>query len=209
MEFSMSDTKEKILDAAEALFAESGVSQTSLRAITNKAKANLGAIHYYFGNKESLIDEVIDRRFNEYYQNRSKQLKKLLNQEQKPSLEDVLRVFISTINHYRRKLPDFMRIRGHIMTGPKDKMREMYQRIAETEADWLLANAILNFFPAEKHKAVLKRMVVYNALYLSLATNMNTLELEADHFKVELTEEELEDLMVSMMAAGLRTANQE
>jgi hypothetical protein len=38
---------------------------------------------------------------------------------------------------------------------------------------------------------------------------MNTLELEADHFKVELTEEELEDLMVSMMAAGLRTANQE
>ncbi|KIX14787.1 TetR/AcrR family transcriptional regulator [Dethiosulfatarculus sandiegensis] len=205
----MGDTKENILDAAERLFAESGVSQTSLRAITQKAKANLGAIHYYFGNKETLINEVIDRRFNDYYQNRGNQLKRLLKKASKPTLEEVLRVYIGTLSHYRRSFPDFVRIMGHIMTGPKDKMREMYQRIAETEADWQMANTILSFFPPERHKAVLKRMVVFSALFLSLSTNMPTLELEADHFGVELTEEQLENYSVSMMAAGLRTANQE
>ena len=56
------DTKTRILDASEQLFAGRGVSGTSIRAITAKAKVNLAAIHYHFGSKESVLESVLSRR---------------------------------------------------------------------------------------------------------------------------------------------------
>ena len=45
------DTKQKILAAAEDLFATEGFHQTSLRAITGRAGVNLAAVNYHFGSK--------------------------------------------------------------------------------------------------------------------------------------------------------------
>jgi AcrR family transcriptional regulator len=56
------DTKDRILDTAERLFAEDGVDATSLRAITTSARVNLAAVNYHFGSKEGLIEEVYARR---------------------------------------------------------------------------------------------------------------------------------------------------
>src|SRR5437763_5037954 len=58
----MIDTKQKILDAAERLIAERGYSATSLRHIIAEAGVNLAAIHYHFGSKEDLLDELILRK---------------------------------------------------------------------------------------------------------------------------------------------------
>ena len=56
------DTKERILDTAEGLFAEHGFPATSMRDITNAAGVNLAAINYHFGSKESLLIAVLQRR---------------------------------------------------------------------------------------------------------------------------------------------------
>ena len=42
---AQSETVERILDAAEQLFAEKGFAETSLRLITSKAGVNLSLIH--------------------------------------------------------------------------------------------------------------------------------------------------------------------
>lgn len=55
-------TKERILDAAERLFAERGFDRTSLRAITTEAGVNLAAVNYHFRSKNDLIHEVFSRR---------------------------------------------------------------------------------------------------------------------------------------------------
>jgi AcrR family transcriptional regulator len=55
------DTKQRILDAAESLFAEHGVGSTSLRAIIAAAGVNSAAIHYHFGSKEGLIEALFGR----------------------------------------------------------------------------------------------------------------------------------------------------
>lgn len=57
------NTKNKILDAAEVLFAEHGFSETSLRIITSVAGVNLAAVNYHFGSKKILIQAVINRYF--------------------------------------------------------------------------------------------------------------------------------------------------
>lgn len=54
-------TKEKILDVAEALFAEHGFKDTSLRTITSKAGVNLASVNYHFGDKKTLVRAVLNR----------------------------------------------------------------------------------------------------------------------------------------------------
>src|SRR5581483_8261607 len=55
-------TKDRILDAAERLFAREGLEATSLRAITAEANVNLAAVNYHFHSKDALIRAVIRRR---------------------------------------------------------------------------------------------------------------------------------------------------
>ncbi len=57
----MSDTKTKILDAAEHLISDHGL-DVSLRSITTEAGVNLAAVNYHFQSKDALIDAVIARR---------------------------------------------------------------------------------------------------------------------------------------------------
>ena len=59
---TQADTKERILDAAELLFAEHGFSGTSLRAVTGEAEVNLAAVNYHFGSKMGLFKAVVLRR---------------------------------------------------------------------------------------------------------------------------------------------------
>ena len=54
-------TKDKILNAAEVLFANAGFAETSMREITAKASVNLASVNYHFGSKKSLITAVVDR----------------------------------------------------------------------------------------------------------------------------------------------------
>ncbi|EGA70267.1 TetR family transcriptional regulator [Vibrio sinaloensis DSM 21326] len=58
---SRNSTKEKILDVAEALFAEHGFNDTSLRTITSKANVNLASVNYHFGDKKTLVRAVLNR----------------------------------------------------------------------------------------------------------------------------------------------------
>lgn len=58
-------TKDRILDAAEALFAQHGFAETSLRQVTSRADVNLAAVNYHFGSKGNLINEVFRRRLDE------------------------------------------------------------------------------------------------------------------------------------------------
>jgi len=55
-------TPERVLDAAERLFAERGFAGTSVRDITDAAGANLGAVNYHFRSKAQLYAEVFARR---------------------------------------------------------------------------------------------------------------------------------------------------
>jgi AcrR family transcriptional regulator len=58
----MNNTRQKILDTAERLFAQKGYAATSIRQIIAKAGVNLAAIHYHFGTKEDLLDELVARK---------------------------------------------------------------------------------------------------------------------------------------------------
>ena len=86
-------TKERILAAAEALFAQRGFDGASLRQLTASAGVNLAAVNYHFGSKEKLVEQVFKRRLDALNQHRLAELAKVAG---KPAttLEDVLAAYI-------------------------------------------------------------------------------------------------------------------
>ena len=57
-------TRNAILDAAEAVFQERGVSRTSLAEIATAAGVTRGAVYWHFTNKADLFDAMIQRVFD-------------------------------------------------------------------------------------------------------------------------------------------------
>lgn len=93
------DTKEKILAAAEALFARQGFAATSLRNVIADAGVNLAAVHYHFGSKEELVRAVFAWRFDPINEERLRLLAALESQSSRSRsyIEDVLACLILPI----------------------------------------------------------------------------------------------------------------
>jgi AcrR family transcriptional regulator len=68
------DSRCRILDAAETLFAANGFSNTSMRSITSEAGVNLASVNYYFGSKDQLMVEVLSRAIRPLNEQRIKLL---------------------------------------------------------------------------------------------------------------------------------------
>ena len=86
-------TKDRILSAAEELFAVHGFAGTSLRQVTSVADVNIAAVNYHFGSKENLVNEVFRRRMDEMSAARLAQLARA-NAEYPGQLRAVLAAFV-------------------------------------------------------------------------------------------------------------------
>jgi TetR/AcrR family transcriptional regulator, regulator of cefoperazone and chloramphenicol sensitivity len=85
-------TRERLLDVAERLFAESGYAATSVRDITRDADSNLASVNYHFGGKHKLYLEVLRRRMAGWREERISSIEGVMAEGQ-PDLERVLRAF--------------------------------------------------------------------------------------------------------------------
>lgn len=96
---SQPDTIARILDAAEALFAERGFAETSLRTITSTAGVNLAAVNYHFGSKKELIQAVFARFLTPFCQELDRSLVKLIERKGSEMLtpEDLLDCLFATV----------------------------------------------------------------------------------------------------------------
>ena len=87
-------TKDRILNAAEGLFAEQGFAGTSLREVTGRADVNIAAVNYHFGSKENLINEVFRRRMDEMSDARISLLEQAVAKNP-GAIEPILRAFVA------------------------------------------------------------------------------------------------------------------
>ena len=116
----MNDTKDRILDAAEGLLAEQGLTATSLRGITSLAKVNLGAVNYHFQTKEALIHAVFARRLGPLNRARLAALDACgAKAAGRPvPLEDLLRAFLGPVLRLGRDGECFIKLLGRMYTEP-------------------------------------------------------------------------------------------
>ena len=120
-------TKNKIIDAAESLFAEQGFNGTSLREITGKAEVNLAAVNYHFGSKKELIKAVMSRYMDELSPRLESALTEICEQSEKPTLIEVFSAFIEpllALNVYRENgTSNFLQLLGRGYTDSQGFLR--------------------------------------------------------------------------------------
>lgn len=97
-----SDSKQRLLDAAEKLFAEKGFHATSLRQITTDAAVNLAAVNYHFGSKDGLIAAVLERCVRPVNVERMRLLDDLVASDAPAGLEQIVYAFVAPPFRLRR-----------------------------------------------------------------------------------------------------------
>jgi AcrR family transcriptional regulator len=157
----MSETKLKILDTAERLFGEEGYKAVSLRSITAAAGVNLASIHYYFGSKEELLDELVMRKAVAVNEERLARLRHLeaAAGPNAIAVEDLIEAFMMPAFHAAEESPEFAKLMGRLHAegimpavarkhfGPIGKrflaeMRRALPGMAEDEMAWRVHFAI-------------------------------------------------------------------
>jgi len=73
-------TRERLLEAAERLFAEKGYDGTSVREITQAARCNVASVNYHFGGKDNLYLQVFERRLDALRRLRTGRLEQALEE---------------------------------------------------------------------------------------------------------------------------------
>ena len=112
----MTDTKEKILDAAEQLIGEQGYAATSLRHVIAEAGVNLAAVHYHFGSKEGLLDAVVARKVTPVNEARLALLDRVEAEAGSgpPDVEKVLEALLIPTAAAASRSPEFVRLMGRM-----------------------------------------------------------------------------------------------
>jgi AcrR family transcriptional regulator len=91
-------TRERILIAAERLFAESGIASVSLRDVGGAAEQkNNMAVQYHFGDRDNLILQIIIYRAEFIEEVRAGLLAKIISSENPPRVYDYVKIFVISL----------------------------------------------------------------------------------------------------------------
>src|SRR6266404_6429041 len=89
------EARNRIIEAAQKLFAVDGYDAVSFRDLTSAAGVSLSAIHYHFGSKEALLSEIFARGAHLLTKRRSELLEAARRYGGRPpSLESILDAFL-------------------------------------------------------------------------------------------------------------------
>lgn len=119
-------TKDRILGAAEELFAQHGFAGTSLRQVTSHADVNIAAVNYHFGSKENLVNEVFRRRMDEMTTSRLLQLEQA-RRDSPGNLAAVLAAFVEpalAMAQDRQSGGAFVRVIARAYAEKNDNLRK-------------------------------------------------------------------------------------
>lgn len=204
---AQSETVERILDAAEQLFAERGFAETSLRLITSKAGVNLAAVNYHFGSKKALIQAVFSRFLGPFCASLERELDRRQAQ-QKASLEELLEMLVEQALAVQPRsnndLSIFMRLLGLAFSQSQGHLRryleDMYGKVFRRYM-LLVHEAAPRIPPLELFWRV---HFMLGAAAFSMSGIKALRAIAETDFGINTSIEQVMRLMVPFLAAGMR-----
>jgi len=203
------DTKNRILNGAEQLFAREGFRNTSLRALTRLAEVNLAAVNYHFGSKDALLQAVIERRLLPLNEIRAEKIEAVLAQARQqrtvPSPAELLRAFIQPTLEFRNSSSganDFISLIGRSLSEPDETVRNCFLKLV-LPTFHLLFEGLREALP-QLSSAVLLTRLQFIMGTMSHVMSMGTLSsLNNPTFPQPLEQQELIDQLMKYALAGL------
>ncbi len=205
------DTKTRILDAAEKLFAEHGIEGSGLRLITRKAGVNLAAINYHFGSKENLVRAILSRFILTLDQERDRRLEqaetKAVNSRER--LEGVVRAFTMGWVSFRREHPQYVRIMVRMYSRqnrPNGFFRDIMHD-SSRDAYNTFTMAVFETLPEIPREVLLERINMAVVTAASFLLNAWLIEGLEELSGQTIDEEALVDHVVNLIESGLSGEN--
>jgi AcrR family transcriptional regulator len=205
-------TRERLLDAAEELFALHGIQGTSLRALTRRAEVNLAAVHYHFGSKDGLLDAVVGRRAETLNAQRQQDLDRLMTLagDAGPEAECVLEAYFRPVIEHLAELETqgrqatMARLLSRIEAEPPDVLGALIRHhFGEISARYLEAlQAALPHLPPEQ---VALRFRFAGALLTQLFSGNLELDVIPGHPPPAGRVAQRADHAIAFILAGLRS----
>ena len=133
------NTKQRILSAATQVFAMKGKAGARMQEIADMAKANKAMIHYYYTNKDSLYEEVLDAALGETFG----ELARAAAIEASPE-EKVRRIIDAYVEFYIHR-QDLFQLLLREITGGGQTLRKIvlrYKDVFERQPEILPAQVI-------------------------------------------------------------------
>lgn len=197
----------RLLDAAEALFAENGFAGTSARDITSRAKCNVAAINYYFSGKDNLYLEVCKRRFNALRDFRIDSIKQTMAKgAENISLEDLLyefsQAFLAPLIE-EKSGPNVMKFMIREMLYPQLPANMVFENLI-VPMSVALQEAMVKICPKlDKEQAMWSIFSLISQLVHSIHVQ-GMLSREGDKALIDLNMDNAVKHIVSFTAAGIR-----
>ena len=146
-------TRQRLIDATRALLAEHGEADVSLRAITDAADANVAAVSYHFGSKETLVRAAIEQSIERMSDEQIAGLRAL----EEPSLEQIARAWARPIVRAVAASPCpeqvFMRVVGRTLSTCTGERRVQVTQQSAAAEDELVA-ALARVLPDQDEPAL-------------------------------------------------------
>jgi len=145
-------TRERIIKAAERLFAERGYDGTSIRAIVAKARVNQAAINYHFDGKDGLYREVLRAAFRAMTEHQLEHAQEVKAMSREDALGDFIRRQLRPLMA-RDELARHMRIFNWETVRPTAVFRSL---VSEEAAPFmgLAVDIVRRFLPAADRRTL-------------------------------------------------------
>ena len=153
-------TREHILTTAAGVFARQGKNGASVRAICEAAQVNVAAISMYFGSKDGLYQEILDRGFAKLVALRVASLKACMENEDH-DLNDLVAAFVDPLLLMHRDRETFSRDFLAILSRTLFELDFAYQQSSTSAANDVVerfVTAIHALLPDLSRREVERRM---------------------------------------------------
>jgi len=212
MNETQTQTRERILDSAERLFADHGFEGASIRAIVDSAKVNLAAVHYHFRSKEALLEAVLTRRISVVNDARLQQLDEAEAQAapNAPSVEQILRAFIVPTVEFAQKSESgatFVQLTSRMCTERRFSLTDFLGR---EFGDMIgrFSGALVRALPEMPREIVLWRAFFAIGAMHHLLCSRNKIDLMAKGLRESTSDRDLTEYLLEFSVAGMCAGDQ-
>jgi len=208
------DTRERLLDAAERIFAERGFEGASMRAVTHAAGASVSAANYHFGSKEALLRATLLRHVGSLNERRLERLNALEAEAggRPLELETIIEAFLRPVFEEHAASVDatarFRQVAARIYSDPPEVVAAMKRELfGPIMARFIssLAAALPEKTPEEIELGFqLTIGVMVHVISGHLVRISDLQEGECECWTARLSDESVLQQMIAYVAAGLR-----
>lgn len=199
-------TKDNLVEVAEDEFAKHGFAGASLRRIGERAGVTQAVIHYHFGSKEGLFQEIFLRRGRQISDERTTQLLRLQREKRSLTVEAIVHAFLLPAIRMKRDPAGaaFIRMQARLHTEPQEIGYVLRRQVFDASTQ-LYVGALAKALPGLDRGAIYFRMIFSVGAYLYSISDAHRLE-ELSGGRCDARDyDALLDHLVAYISAGLRS----